>query len=409
MRLLKHQYEFCTDYSTRYLGLVAGFGAGKTHAFCVKTILLAAKNLGHRGVIMEPTFSMVKNTLIPEMDRTLEEMQVPYKYFAGASKYVLNFAEGSCEVLCLSAENYRRMAGLNLAFFGVDECDTISKSIAWPMWQMAMSRLRKGNVYQGFTSSTPEGFGFLYEFFVENKKKDRKLIQGKTKDNPFLPPEFIQSLLDNYPANLIKAYLEGEFVNLTANQVYYSYDRELNATYKTIADFPNHILHIGQDFNVGKCYSSISVIDKGIPYTIDEIPSARDSSQVVEIIKQRYPNRAIIIYPDASGNNSKSNASMTDIAHFKQAGFEVKFHKKNPFVKDRVNSVNALFCSLNGERKAFINVQQCPYLVKGLEQQVYDKNGEPDKAHDTDHPVDAYGYFIYYNWPLQQKPRIYTY
>jgi hypothetical protein len=405
IKLLKHQKEFCEDYETRYLALVAGFGSGKTHAFCIKTILMAAKNTGYVGAVMEPTYGMLERVLIPEMERTLEELRIPYKYKASTMTFTLQFKEGETIVRCLAAENYRRMAGMNLAFFGVDECDTIKKEIARAMWNMAMSRLRKGRVYQGFTTSTPEGFSFLYEFFVEQVSADRRLIKGRTADNPYLPPDFIESLLANYPPNLIKAYLEGEFTNLTSGQVYYAFDRIRNNTTKTLADFPNHVIHIGQDFNVGKCSSTVHVIDNGIPYLLEEIMGARDSAQVVSIIRQRYAGRRVIIYPDASGGSNKTNAALTDIAHFKQAGFEIRASSKNPFVRDRVNSVNAKFSN----NSYFVNVLQCPFTVKALEQQVYNKAGEPDKEHDQDHPVDALGYFIWQNFPLISKSKIYSY
>jgi PBSX family phage terminase large subunit len=413
IELLKHQLEFCNDYDTKYLGLVGGYGCGKTFSFCVKTVLLASVNYGFRGVIMEPNFGMVKRTLIPEMERTLELMQVPYDFKISDMKFTLHFEEGSTEVMCLSAENYRRMAGLNLAFFGVDEVDTIKKDIATSMWRMGMSRLREGRIYQGFTSSTPEGFNFLYDFFVgENEsgnKTDRKLIKGKTRDNPFIPDEFIQSLLDNYPPNLIKSYLEGDFTNLTSGTIYYAFDRKLNHTDLTINDFKGYPLHIGQDFNIGKCASVVHVIKDGLPLAVDEIMGAKNTEEVIKQIKSRYPNRKITIYPDASGRNEKTSAAQSDLTMLKQAGFELNYSNKNPYVKDRVNSMNAMFCSANGKRRYLINTKACPTYTRALEQQVYNKVGEPDKSHDQDHPNDAAGYFINRNYPITGQPTIRVY
>jgi PBSX family phage terminase large subunit len=405
LKLLKAQFEFGKDLDHRYLALVAGYGSGKTFAFCFKAVTLAALNVGYQGVIMEPSFGMIIRTLLPEMDRTLEEMGIPYSFSKSLFTYTLHFAEGDTKIFCLSAENYRRMAGMNLAFFGIDEADTMKKDIARACWYMGMSRLRKGKVYQGFTTSTPEGFSFLYEFFVEGANADRHLIKGKTVDNPFLPPEFIQSLIDNYPPNLIKAYLEGEFTNLTSGQVYYAFDRHRHATHKTVGQYPNHILHVGQDFNVGKCSSVVHIVDEGRPYAVDEIMGSRNSAETVSIIKQRYPGRKIIMYPDSSGDSGHSNSALTDIQHFRAAGFDIMVAKRNPFVKDRVNSVNALFA----HDRYKINIQQCPLTVKALEQQCYNKAGEPDKEHDQDHPNDALGYFIWRTFPLIGKSKITTY
>ena len=410
--LLNHQADFVEDMETRHLALCGGYGAGKTRAFCAKTIMMASKNVGYRGAILEPTFNMVSNVLLPEMDSMLEELGIDYSYKGSPNPtYDLHFDHGTCRILCLSAENYKRLAGLNLAFAGVDEADTIEKSVAWKMWRMIQSRLRQGNIYQLYTTSTPEGFGFLYEFFVESAegKKDRKIIRAKSMDNPFLPKEFIDSLFETYPAHLIKAYLEGEFVNLTSGQIYYNFDRKLNETTKTLADFPQHILHIGQDFNVNKCASVVHVVDKNIVYAVDEIMGARNTEHVIQLIKERYPNRRIVMYPDASGKNAKTNASISDIALLKNAGFELNYTAANPRVKDRIASVNAMLCNSKQERKYFINTRTCPSLCKTLEQQVYNKFGEPDKEHDLDHPSDATGYFIHRVFPMIKPSIIRTY
>lgn len=402
LKLFAHQYDFLEDEETRYLALVGGYGCGKTHAFCYKTLFLAARNVGYAGAIMEPTYGMIKRVLLPKMFQLLDEIGVKYSFSKSDSIFTFHFAEGDTTVYCLSAENYMRMAGMNLAFFGVDECDTINRDIARSMWNMAISRLRSGKVYQGFTTSTPEGFKFLYEFFHEEAqgKTDRRLIKGKTKNNPTLDPEFIQSMLENYPPQLIKAYLEGEFVNLNAGLVYPNFDRKLNHTELSLKDFPNHPLHIGQDFNMGKCASVVYVVHQGNPVAVDEIVDAHNTEAVIRVIKERYGKRHITIYPDASGGNNKTSASLSDLTMLKQAGFELSYSTKNPPIKDRVNSVNAMLLNNSGNRRLLINTRICKELTKCLEQQTYDKSGMPDKNSNVDHMLDAAGYFIYRMYPL---------
>jgi PBSX family phage terminase large subunit len=408
LSLLTHQYDFLADDQTRYLALVGGYGCGKTYAFCLKTIFLAAANVGYSGAIMEPTYGMVKRTLIPAMNDALERCGIKYSFSKSDAIYTLHFQEGDCIVYCLSAENYNRMAGMNLAFFGVDEADTINKEIARSMWNMAMSRLRSGRVYQGFTTSTPEGFRFLYEFFQEEAadKDDRKLIKGKTRDNPHVPPEFIQSLLENYPEQLIKSYLEGEFVNLNSGAVYPNFDRKYNHTDLSLKDFPNYPLHIGQDFNMGNCSSVVHVIHNGNPIAVDEITGALNTEAVINTIRERYGKRHVTIYPDASGANNKTSASLSDLAMLKKAGFELSYSAKNPNVKDRVNAVNGMFCNSMGNRRYLINTKICKEYTKCIEQQVYDKSGQPDKASGLDHMPDAGGYFINRMYPITGKPTV---
>ena len=419
IQLLKHQHEFVLDTDTRYLGLIAGFGAGKTKSFCMKAIHLASLNIGYTGALLEPIGNMINDVLIPMFEECLHEVGIDYTYKASPLPiFKLRFKTGTTTILLRSGENYRRLAGLNLAFFGVDEVDTIKKETATAMWRMLQSRLRQGKVYQGFCTTTPEGFNWAYDFFVLNAAPDRKVIKAKTRDNIFLPPEFIQSLLDNYPAELIKAYLEGEFVNLTSGTVYYKFDRYLNHSDYTIDDLLNEYapkkdiygqsiplppLHIGMDFNINKMAAIIHVIDDLGCIAVDEIIGARDTEDIINLIKERYPQFKIMVYPDSSGKSrDTNNASVTDITLLQRAGFGVYFNSTNPPVKDRINSMNMMLCDNNDIRRYRINTKKCKLYTEALEQQVYDKFGQPDKGHDKDHPNDAGGYFITYKFPVRR-------
>jgi hypothetical protein len=412
VKLLKFQSEFVRDTTTKYLGLVTGYGGGKTHSLCVKAVHLASMNVGFRAALLEPTNVMVRDVLIPSMDQVLHDTGIRFEFRASPyPEYTLKFPTGSTTILLRSAENYRRLAGLNLAFYGVDEADTIEKDLATKMWRMLQSRLRTGLVRQGFTTSTPEGFGFLHEFFVTDSegRNDRRLIQASSRDNPFLPIDFIESLLTTYPENLINAYIDGQFVNLTTGNVYYSFSRAENKTSKTLADFPTSIVHIGVDFNVGNTSAVVSVIDSGCIFAIDEITGAHNTEHLIELVKEKYGGRQVMIYPDSSGKSERTNAGVTDIIQFKKNGLETYYNTKNPLVKNRVGSVNAMIKNGVGLRRLFINTDRCKSLTKSLEQQGYDSSGSPDKSTGLDHIVDALGYFVWFRFPITQHATIKQY
>jgi hypothetical protein len=85
-----------------------------------------------------------------------------------------------------------------------------------------------------------------------------------------LPPDYIPSLRDTYPAHLLAAYLEGEFVNLTTGSVYAEFDRRLNRLAELI--LPKEPLHVGMDFNVGKMAAIMHVLRDGEPHAVAERP-----------------------------------------------------------------------------------------------------------------------------------------
>jgi hypothetical protein len=147
-----------------------------------------------------------------------------------------------------------------------------------------------------------------------------------------------------------------------------------------------------------------------LPRAVRELVKVYDTPAMIKRIQEEFwryeggryvASRQIYIYPDASGDSRKSNcASLTDIAQLREAGFSIMVNASNPPVKDRINSMNAMFCNALGERRYLVNVQRCPVYTESLEQQVWDKNGEPDKKADNDHPNDGGGYFIVKDYPI---------
>lgn len=157
---------------------------------------------------------------------------------------------------------------------------------------------------------------------------------------------------------------------------------------------PHEPLHIGMDFNVMNMAAVINVIRGDLPISVNELTGVRDTPTMAAMLKDRYPGRSITIYPDASGQSRKSvNASESDLSILRQAGFSVGVDTTNPAVKDRVLSVNGMILNAEGRRRWKINTDNCPRLTESLEQQAYDKNGEPDKTSGFDHINDAQGYF----------------
>jgi len=236
----------------------------------------------------------------------------------------------------------------------------------------------------------------VYDRWVKNVADGYVLYRAKTMDNAAnLPDGYIENLKATYSSNLLSAYLDGEFVNLTAGSVYPEFDRVLNATSETIRD--NETLHIGMDFNVTKSAAVVHVLRNDKPHAVGELTGVFDTPAMIQLLKSRYAGHSIIIYPDASGSNRKSqNASESDIALLYQAGFQVFKNPANPAVKDRVLSMNKLI----GDRSYRVNPDLCPELVEALERQSYDKNGEPDKSSGFDHVLDATGYCIAYRYPI---------
>lgn len=405
VKLLPHQYELLADTSTKIIGLVSGYGAGKTYAAVRKALQLAFLNPGCMGVITEPTYPLLRDILFGDLENALIEWRVPYKFNKSSAVFTLDVNGVKTPILCRSMENWERLIGINAAWIICDEFDTSKTEIALKAYEKLLGRLRAGNTRQFIITTTPEGFRATYQIFVEKSSEAKRLIKAKTADNKYLPPDFIDTLKEQYPENLLKAYLEGEFVNLTSGTVYSYFSRDTHASTETIKE--GETLHIGADFNVGGCINIVCVerADKKGNFTthaVDEVISY-DTYAMAQTLKDRYKGHKIIVYPDASGQNRKTSASETDAQILRGAGHLVFVNHSNPSIKDRVNCVNNLF----DKRRLLVNVSKCPNLTKALEQQAWDNKTQLPEKSDA-HPAnddynDALGYLIAYKYPITAR------
>ena len=391
------QLAFVDDTSTQILGISAGYGAGKTRALCAKAVMLAAANQGFIGAVMEPTGPLIRDIWQTDFESFLEAYEIPYTFRASPlPEYMLHLPGGDTKILCRSFENWSRIIGLNLAWVLADEIDTVTPSIANKAFPKILGRLRAGNVRQFGAASTPEGFRWMWNTFGSDEAKarpDRHLIKMRTVDNPHLPPDFIERLEANYDPSLLRAYLDGEFVNLTTGQVYDRFDRAKHVV-SELPDTDREPLRVGVDFNVGNMSAVIAVRLGSSLLVIDEISGAHDTDALAQEVVRRYPHRRMYAYPDASGGNRSTNASQTDVQILESYGMSNQSPRANPPVRDRVAAVQALL--ENGKGQVRLQVSEtCKRVIECLELQCYTDKGEPDKDAGFDHMNDALGYLVW--------------
>jgi hypothetical protein len=408
--LLPHQQAFCQDTTHRKLGLVCGFGAGKTYGLVAKAVTLAAQNIGYASALFEPVAPMLRDILERTMDDLLTEWQIPFTFrVSPLPEYVLTFAEGEHTILLRTMETWNRIRGQNLCAIGFDEADTAPMRVAENATRMALARLRAGNIRQFYAATTPEGYGWAFQTFQRDAKDDTRLIQAKTEDNPHLPDDFIPSLVANYPANLIQSYLNGEFVNLTTGTVYDRFNRahhvrplpplidpttKIEKEYDHSRPHPDESILVGIDFNVGNTNAVLAVRRGRELFVFDEVAGAHDTDALGKEIRRRFPDSRILGYPDASGRNRSTNSSRSDIAILQSYDISNMAPSANPPVRDRVASVQAALENGNGETRLWVS-PGCKKLIECLELQCWTDKGEPDKDNGFDHMNDALGYMVH--------------
>jgi hypothetical protein len=377
---------------------VGGFGSGKTAAAIARAMALKSHFRQLDIAYYLPTYPLVEDIAFKRFPELCERKAWNYKLNKQAS--YIEFPNAG-RIIFRTMEQPQRIVGYEVAHSICDELDTLPTQKAREVWNKIIARNRQkcpiGNTVG--VATTPEGFRFVYERWVKNPAPGYVLFKAKTQDNAAnLPADYITNLQNSYPSQLLAAYLEGEFVNLSAGSVYPNFDRTLNFTNERIR--PLEPLHIGLDFNVTKMAASVHVLRDGKPHAVDELTDVFDTPAMIGLIQRRFQGHPIYIYPDASGKARKSqNASESDLSLLRQAKFMVCVNQSNPAIKDRVLAMNQLL----DKRDYKINPDTCPALVEGLEKQAYSPQGEPDKTSGLDHILDAAGYFISYKFPVVSR------
>jgi len=400
LTLTRPQFDFVTA-SEQFPAMVAGFGAGKSHAAIWRALRLKFGYPEQSVAYYLPTYDLVARMAMPRFEEVLTEIGIPFKINKNDS---LIDIEDNGAIILRTMDNPARIVAYEVADSICDELDTLPTEKARDVWNKVIARNRQkkpdGSLNTVGVATTPEGFRFVFERWKKNPANGYRLIRATTMSNAAnLPAGYIDSLRSSYPTNLLQAYLDGEFVNLTSGSIYKEFDRALNGCDTVMMS--SEPLHIGMDFNVNQMAAAVFVIRNGEPHAVDELTGLLDTPAMIAAIKSRYEGHAIFVYPDASGGGRKSNnASESDISLLRAARFTVLAPAANPPVKNRILAMNQMI-HCDGVRKLKVNVDRCPSLVEGLEKQAYDKNGEPDKTSGLDHVNDACGYFIFYKFPVR--------
>ena len=384
--------------TNRYRAFVSGFGGGKTYIGCIAQCLDFWKYPGVNQGYFAPTIPQIRDIYYPTIQEVAYSLGLSVEIREGNKE--AHFFEGRKyrgTTICRSMQLPESIVGFKIGSALVDEVDLMPTDKADRAWNKIIARMRYQDASNRVSvTSTPEGYKFMYNRFVLNKTERYGMVQASTYDNEAnLPPDYIESLADTYNPELRAAYLNGQFVNLFSGTVFRSYERKRCASRETIQ--PKEQIRIGLDFNVTNMSAVCYVVRGAVWHAVDELVGIYDTPDMIATIKQRYPEHAIRIYPDASGGARKTvDASISDISLLQSAGFAVYAHRSNPLVKDRVIAANQAF------DKGLVKVNQllCPEYSRCLEQLAYDANGAPDKKSNLDHLPDAGTYPIAYEMPV---------
>jgi len=168
-----------------------------------------------------------------------------------------------------------------------------------------------------------------------------------------------------------------------------------------------NIIHIGMDFNVNPMTATFNHIYSNDIHQFGEAYLINSNTfEMRDHIKEKFPIEQCIIYPDSTGRAMESNASESDLAILKKAGFQVKARPSNPYVKDRVAAMNSKIRSDDGKCHYFVNAKDCPKTIEDMNKVETTSDGRLNKKQEEQglkHITDAQGYLIHYLFPVKAR------
>ena len=416
VRLLPHQAELLQAPfvfpEINFFFLLAGYASGKTSAL-VKAIehtvklLLGKKDLeahNPKVLVASKNLTFMKKTLTGLLEQDLKETNSEYSYDKAHNIITI----GNVELLLIPDEDESSIYGFSCSCAYVDELDELDTQTAMAVVKSINDRCRQQiegfrTPFMCYTTSS-QGLKGTYQTIMHFQKSGigYVLMRARTKDNIYLPKDYVENMYSIYNEKEVACLLEGQFVSIDSGLVFPDYHPDVNKLDVDLYDYvrDNSLpVYIGQDFNgFGNNAVAFAIISNAIIAIKDyEFPDIR---RAPEVFRYDFPTSEILWIPD-----------MTYKEHFVEFKKELRvfnikiaYRSCNPLVGDRNFACNKLFVA----QRLFI----CP-MCKGMENtlmtwQKDPKTGQPSKGGKgaPDHKGDCMGYVVHYllSWKRELKP-----
>jgi hypothetical protein len=387
----------------RFKGFSGPIGSGKSQALCQEAIRLSYVNAGRLGLLGAPTYPMLRDATQAALFEILESNDVPYEHNKAENTLVM--LDTRSRILFRPVEEFERLRGTNLSWFGLDELTYTQEE----SWLRLEGRLRDPRATRlcGFGVWTPKGYDWVYRKFIADPVNGYAAVQAEPFENRHLLGkigDFYERLKDSYDERFYQQEVMGSYLSMDGGRVYSAFDRVTHVRELTVNR--NQPLLWTLDFNVDPMSSLIVQRGRGEVRVTGEIVIRHGTTKrACEEFLERYPKHeaGVLVYGDASGYQQQTTGS-TDydmikehFATYSNVKVEYRAPRSNPSVKERINLTNRQLKSAAGTVGLLVD-QQCKELIKDLEQVCYKADSSQiDKDRDRlrTHLSDALGYLLW--------------
>lgn len=394
----------------RFRVVVAGRRWGKTKLSSTEIIVASAEKSDQLIWYIAPTYQMARDLMWTGLKRVIPPQWIKK---TNETRMDMEFINGS-RIVLKGADKPDTLRGVGLNLVVLDEAQDMKKETWQEVIQPTLATTRGRAIFIG----TPKSFNWLYDLYQLGQRPEHitdsrgkvidnewKSWQFPTSSSPFVPRSEIEARRHDMDPKSFAQEFEASFVNMSG-RVYYAFDRVKHVgEYKFNPTLP---IYIGMDFNIDPM-SSIILQEQpdGEIWVVDEaILFGSNVQETADELSRRYYRylNQISIYPDPAGNNRNHDRGETSLDILREAGFKnIYFKRKHPAVQDRVNSVNRLLFTANGDIRLRVDAN-CSGIINSLEQTTYKEGSrEVDKAKGVEHAADALGYYVDFRHPMRHS------
>lgn len=384
----------------RFRVVVAGRRFGKT--MLSKTEIIRAAKVGRRLIwYIAPTYQMARQIMWQEMIDS-----IPRKWIEKINESRLEITLRNRTVIGLKgADKPDTLRGVGLDFVVLDEFQDMRRETWDTVIRPTLASTRGRALFIG----TPKAYNHLYEAYMKGQdasEPDWASWQFQTIASPFILPEEIEAARRSMSTKEFEQEFEASFITMS-NRVYHAFDRTIHVKSRKMD--PRRPILVGMDFNLDPMSAVLfQHDDRNAIHVFDEIIlNGSNTFEMAEELERRYwrQKRQIVIYPDPAGTQKATQSrGQSDISILRDdKGFKrLKYRRKHPRVRDRVNSVNRMLRTSDGTVRMWVD-PKCKEFISSLEQTQYKKgSNDIDKSMGLEHATDAFGYACELEHPVRE-------
>lgn len=393
----------------RFRVVVAGRRWGKTQVSKISLIKAAANKRSQLVWYVAPTYQMARDIMWDDLKLSLPKAWVKKINDTRMTIYLVN---GS-KIHLKGADKPDSLRGVGLHFVVIDEAQDI-KEETWE--EVLMPTLATTNGKAIFIG-TPKSYNWLYHRYMLGQRgpmvKDHRgrltpnewmSWQFPTISSPFIPRKEIEARRRDMDPRSFRQEFEASFETMSG-RVYYPFDR--NEHVEDLEFNPRLPIYIGMDFNIDPM-SCIIIQEQpnGEIWVVDEaVLYGSNTQEAADELARRYFRyfKQIAVYPDPAGDNRNNGRGETNLEILRDSGFtKIYAKRKHPAVQDRVNAVNRLLRTAEGDIRLKVD-RKCRKFIDSLEQTIYKEGSrEVDKTLGVEHATDAFGYYADFRHPMKK-------